>query len=152
MSEDIQITITGNSVEDTELRYTPTGVAIAKFRVASTPRHFDKTANEWKDGEALFLPVTVWRQQAENVCESVYRGTRVVVTGRLKQRSYETKEGEKRTVYEVDADDVAVSLKFATAKVAKASRSTAAQASGGQAQTDPWASADPGGFSDAPPV
>jgi single-strand DNA-binding protein len=150
MSGDTQITLTGNLVDEPELRFTPAGQPVARFRIASVPRIFDKTTSEWRDGEGLFLTVNVWRQQAEHVCESANKGTRVVVTGRLKQRSYETKEGEKRTVFEVEADDVAVSLKFATAKVAKAARSTAAQ-SGSKSESDPWAAADPGGFSDEPP-
>jgi single-strand DNA-binding protein len=120
---DTSITICGNLVDDPELKFTPNGHAVANFRVASTPRFFDKQANEWKDGESLFLTCTVWRQQAEHVAESLQRGHRVVVVGRLKQRSYETREGEKRTVYEVEAEDVAVSLKNATAKVEKAQRS-----------------------------
>ena len=147
---DTAITITGNAVEDPELRYTPNGVPVANFRVASTPRYLDRTSGDWKDGESTFLTVRIWKQQAENVCESVTRGTRLIVTGKLRQRSYETKEGEKRTVYEVDADDVSVSLKFATAKIARAKRSTSAQATGDQ-PADPWATAEPGGFSDEPP-
>ena len=146
---DTTITITGNAVDNPELRYTPNGVPVANFRVASTPRYLDKTSGDWKDGESTFLTVRIWKQQAENVCESVTRGTRIVVTGKLRQRSYETKEGEKRTVYEVDADDVSVSLKFATCKVTKATRSGPAQSAGQSG--DPWTSADPGGFSDSPP-
>jgi single-strand DNA-binding protein len=151
-----QMTLVGNLVDDPELRFTPAGQPVAKFRVASTPRYFDKTANEWKDGDSLFLTCTVWRQAAENVAESLTRGMRVIVTGRLKQRSYETKEGEKRTVYELEADDVAVSLLRATAKVQKVNRSgnsgQAAPASSGPGsrEADPWASA-PGGYSDEPP-
>ena len=106
MSNDTQLTITGNLVDDPELRFTPSGQPVAKFRIASTPRYFDKQANAWKDGESLFLTVNVWRQAAENVAESMTRGTRAIVTGRLRQRSYETKEGEKRTVYELEADEV----------------------------------------------
>lgn len=120
MAGETQITYIGNVVADPELRFTPSGAAVCNFRMASTPRTFDKTTNEWKDGEALFLTVNVWRQQAEQVAESVTRGMRVVVAGVLKSRSYDTKEGEKRTVFEVEAEDVAVSLKFATAKVTKA--------------------------------
>lgn len=127
---DTTITICGNLVDDPELRFTPQGHAVAKFRVASTPRYFDKQTNEWKDGDGLFLSVNVWRQQAEHVAESLQRGHRVVVVGRLKQRSYETREGEKRTVYEIEADDVAVSLKNATAKPEKAQRSGGGQQSG----------------------
>src|ERR1700680_2784307 len=103
---DTQITLCGKLVADPELRYTPTGQAVANFRVASTPRFLDKATNEWKDGDSLFLTCNVWRQAAENVAESLQRGMRVIVTGRLKQRSYETREGEKRTVYEIEVDDV----------------------------------------------
>jgi single-strand DNA-binding protein len=120
---DTQITIAGNLVDDPELRYTPTGQAVANFRVASTPRFLDKATNEWKDGDSLFLTCNVWRQAAENVAESLQRGMRVIVTGRLKQRSYETREGEKRTVYEVEVDDVGPSMRNASAKVTKSNRS-----------------------------
>jgi single-strand DNA-binding protein len=149
-----QLTITGNLVDDPELRFTPSGQPVAKFRIASTPRYFDKQANEWKDGDSLFLTVNVWRQAAENVAESMTRGTRAIVTGRLRQRSYETKEGEKRTVYEIEADEVAVSLRNATAKVTKASRSSTGNRGQGQRQgeADPWATGAPaGGYSDEPP-
>ena len=120
---DTQITIVGNLVDDPELRYTPTGQAVANFRVASTPRFLDKNTNEWKDGDSLFLSCNVWRQAAENVAESLQRGMRVIVSGRLRQRSYETKEGEKRTVYEIEVDEVGPSLRNASAKVTKSSRS-----------------------------
>ena len=120
---DTQITIIGNLVDDPELRYTPTGQAVAKFRVASTPRFRDNSTGEWKDGDSLFLTCNVWRQAAENVAESLQRGMRVIVSGRLRQRSYETREGEKRTVYEVEADEVGPSLRNASAKVVKSSRS-----------------------------
>jgi len=120
---DTQITIAGNLVDDPELRFTPSGQPVAKFRVASTPRFLDKNTNEWKDGDSLFLTCNVWRQAAENVAESLTRGTRVIVSGRLRQRSYETKEGEKRTVYEVEVDDVGPSLRNASAKVSKMARS-----------------------------
>jgi single-strand DNA-binding protein len=123
MAGDTQITVVGNLVSDPELRYTPTGVAVANFRVASTPRTFDRQANEWKDGDSLFLTCNVWRQAAENVAESLQRGMRVIVTGRLHQRSYETREGEKRTVFEVEVDDVGPSMRNASAKVAKSNRS-----------------------------
>src|SRR5229473_2769791 len=123
MAGDTQITVVGNLVSDPELRYTPTGVAVANFRVASTPRTFDRQANEWKDGDSLFLTCNVWRQAAENVAESLQRGMRVIVTGRLKQRSYETREGEKRTVFEVEVDDVGPSMRNASAKVTKSNRS-----------------------------
>src|SRR5579859_1453262 len=116
---DTQITIAGNLVDDPELRFTPSGQPVAKFRVASTPRFLDKNTNEWKDGDSLFLTCNVWRQAAENVAESLTRGMRVIVSGRLRQRSYETKEGEKRTVYEVEVDDVGPSLRNASAKVNK---------------------------------
>ncbi|SRR5712691_3539699 len=157
---DTQITITGNLVEDPELRFTPLGQPVARFRVASVPRYFDKAANEWRDGDGLFLTVSIWRQQAENVCESLTRGTRVIVTGKLRQRSYETKEGDKRTVLEVEADEVAPSLKFASAKVTKVSRSRAdsgatrpsgSQGNAGGGDADPWATDSPGGYSDEPP-
>ena len=120
---DTQITIAGNLVSDPELRYTPTGQAVATFRVASTPRFMDRNTNEWKDGESLFLSCNVWRQAAENVAESLQRGMRVIVNGRLRQRQYETREGEKRTVYEVEVDDVGPSLRNASAKVTKSNRS-----------------------------
>ena len=120
---DTQITIAGNLVDDPELRFTPAGQPVARFRVASTPRFLDKNTNEWKDGDSLFLTCNVWRQAAENVAESLTRGMRVIVSGRLRQRSYETKEGEKRTVYEVEVDDVGPSLRNASAKVNRAARS-----------------------------
>ena len=158
MSGDTILTIAGNLVDDPELRFTPDGQPVARFRVASTPRVYDKGSQEWRDGESLFLTVNVWRQQAEHVAETVQRGTRVIVTGRLRQRSYEAKEGEKRTVYEIEADDVAVSLKNATAKVARARRSgggsgggSGGNQGGGRTEADPWATASPGGFSDEPP-
>ena len=123
MAGETIITVVGNLVDDPELRFTPSGAAVANFRIASTPRTFDRQSNEWKDGEALFLSCAVWRQAAENVAESLQKGMRVVVQGRLKQRSYETREGEKRTVFELEVDEVAPSLKYATAKVTRASRS-----------------------------
>ena len=171
---DTAITIAGNLVDDPELRFTPAGQPVAKFRIASTPRYLDKNTNEWKDGDSLFLTCNVWRQAAENVAESLTRGMRVIVSGRLRQRSYETKEGEKRTVYEVEVDDVGPSLRNASAKVNKMARSGAngggqggsgggqgggrssgagnAQGQGGSGQdTDPWASDGGGNFSDEPP-
>jgi single-strand DNA-binding protein len=161
---DTVITVVGNLTADPELRFTPSGAAVANFTVASTPRSFDKTTNEWKDGEALFLRCSVWRQAAENVAESLQRGTAVIVQGRLKQRSYETKEGEKRTVYELDVDEVGPSLRWATAKVTKASRGGGGGGGfggsngGGSSPSndDPWASApaggaSAGGWSDEPP-
>jgi single-strand DNA-binding protein len=177
MAGDTQITVVGNLVSDPELRYTPTGVAVANFRVASTPRTFDRQANEWKDGDSLFLTCNVWRQAAENVAESLQRGMRVVVMGRLHQRSYETREGEKRTVFEVEVDDVGPSLRNASAKVTRSNRSGGGGGGGGgyggggggggssygggggggggsqggsggsRANDDPWA-ADSGGFGD----
>ncbi|WP_405584107.1 single-stranded DNA-binding protein [Streptomyces sp. NBC_01190] len=119
MAGETVITVVGNLVDDPELRFTPSGAAVAKFRVASTPRTFDRQTNEWKDGESLFLTCSVWRQAAENVAESLQRGMRVIVQGRLKQRSYEDREGVKRTVYELDVDEVGASLRSATAKVTK---------------------------------
>ena len=150
-----QITIVGNLVEDPELRFTPAGQPVAKFRIASTPRYLDKASGEWKDGDSLFLTVNVWRQAAENVAESMTRGMRAIVTGRLRQRSYETKEGEKRTVYEIEADEVGVSLRNATAKVTKATRTSGGQAARNQgsrnAGADPRAAEGPGGYTDEPP-
>jgi len=142
---DTNITIIGNLVNDPELRFTPSGAAVAKFTVASTPRYLDKATNEWKDGDSIFLQCQIWRQAAENVAESLTRGMRVLVSGRLKQRSYETKEGEKRTVFEVEVDEVGPSLRNATAKVTRTQR---AGGSGGAAapaadafNDDPWAAA-----------
>ena len=167
---DTQITIVGNLVGDPELRYTQTGQAVATFRVASTPRFRDNATGEWKDGDSLFLSCNVWRQAAENVAESLQRGSRVIVSGRLRQRSYETREGEKRTVYEVEVDDVGPSLRNASAKVTKSSRSGGGYGGQGQggsgggpsggygggssgaAAGDPWASeAGDGGTTDEPP-
>ena len=119
---DTQITLIGNLTNDPELRFTPSGAAVAKFTVASTPRYMDRQTNEWKDGDTLFLQCQIWRQAAENVAESLTRGMRVIVSGRLKQRSYETKEGEKRTVFEVEVDEVGPSLRNATARVTKIGR------------------------------
>ncbi|ASU81721.1 single-stranded DNA-binding protein [Nocardiopsis gilva YIM 90087] len=122
MAGETQITLVGNLVDDPELRFTPSGAAVANFRVASTPRMFDKQSGEWRDGESMFLTCSVWRQYAENVAESLQRGMRVIVQGRLKQRSYETKEGEKRTVFEIDVEEVGPALRSATAKVTKTQR------------------------------
>src|ERR1700709_2188281 len=122
MAGETVITVIGNLTNDPELRFTPNGAAVASFTVASTPRTFDRQSNEWKDGDTLFLRCTVWRQAAENVAESLHKGTRVIVQGRLKQRSFETREGEKRTVVELEADEVGVSLRSATARVSKANR------------------------------
>jgi single-strand DNA-binding protein len=161
---DTQITIVGNLVDDPELRFTPAGQPVARFRVASTPRFRDNATGEWKDGDSLFLTCNVWRQAAENVAESLTRGMRVIVSGRLKQRSYETKEGEKRTVYEVEVDDVGPSLRSASAKVNRVARtggqgggyqqggrSSGGQGGGSGQDADPWASDGPGGYSDEPP-
>ena len=143
MAGETTITVVGNLVADPELRFTPSGAAVASFRIASTPRSFDKNTNEWKDGESLFLTCSVWRQYAENVAESLTKGTRVIVTGRLKQRSYETREGEKRTVFEIEVEEVGPSLRYATAKVTRAARGAGGGGySGGAASgggDDPWA-------------
>jgi single-strand DNA-binding protein len=143
MAGETVITVIGNLTNDPELRFTPNGAAVASFTVASTPRTFDRQSNEWKDGDTLFLRCTVWRQAAENVAESLHKGTRVVVQGRLKQRSFETREGEKRTVVELEADEVGVSLRSATAKVSKSSRSSA----GGGSNGGPGGNSGGGSFS-----
>jgi single-strand DNA-binding protein len=167
---DTTITVVGNLTADPELRFTPSGAAVANFTVASTPRIYDRQSGEWKDGEALFLRCNIWREAAENVAESLTRGSRVILTGRLKQRSFETREGEKRTVFEVEVDEIGPSLRYATAKVNKASRngsggggfggggggggSRPATPSGPPAD-DPWGSAPAsgsfGGADDEPP-
>lgn len=164
MAGETTITVVGNLTADPELRFTQSGAAVASFTVASTPRTLDRQSGEWKDGEALFLRCNVWRQVAENVAESLTRGSRVLVTGRLRQRSFETKEGEKRTVIELEVDEIGPSLRYATAKVNKVSRGDGGggfgggggQSRGGGAPVDdPWGSAPPagsgGGFSDEPP-
>ncbi len=151
---DVTITVIGNLTDDPELRFTPSGAAVAKFRVASTPRFLDRQTNEWKDGEPLFLACNIWRQAAENVAESLQRGARVIVTGRLRQRSYETREGEKRTVMELEVDEIGPSLRYATAKVQKMQRTSGGGGygsgggsgnggGGGGSFDDPWASAAP---------
>jgi single-strand DNA-binding protein len=142
MAGDTPITVVGNLTADPELRFTPSGAAVANFTVASTPRTFDRQTNDWKDQETLFLNCSVWRQAAENAAESLTRGMRVIVSGRLKARSYETREGEKRTVFEIDVEEVGPSLKMATAKVQKTSRSGGGQGGGFQSGggDDPWAS------------
>jgi len=165
MAGETVITVVGNLVDDPELRFTPSGAAVAKFRVASTPRTFDRQTNEWKDGESLFLTCSVWRQAAENVAESLQRGMRVIVQGRLKQRSYEDREGVKRTVYELDVEEVGASLRSATAKVTKTSGGGGRggqqggygggqgggggwggqQGGGGAPADDPWATSAPAG-------
>jgi len=166
MAGDTVITVVGNLTADPELRFTPSGAAVASFTIASTPRTFDKNTNEWKDGEALFLRCSIWRQAAESVAESLQRGMRVIAQGRLKQRSYETREGEKRTVIELEVDEIGPSLKYATAKVNRTQRGSSSGGgfgssgsdSGGSAAPadDPWGSAPSsapsgGGFSDEPP-
>ncbi|WP_326567317.1 single-stranded DNA-binding protein [Amycolatopsis rhabdoformis] len=173
MAGDTVITVIGNLTSDPELRFTPSGAAVANFTVASTPRTLDRQSGEWKDGEALFLRCNIWRQAAENVAESLTRGARVVVQGRLKQRSFETKEGEKRTVVELEVDEIGPSLRYATAKVNKVSRGGGGDfggsgggggggnrgggGGGGMPADDPWGSAPPasggggGGFADEPP-
>ena len=143
---DTNITMIGNLVDDPELRFTPSGHAVANFTVASTPRNFDSKTNEWKDGDTLYLRCSLWRQPAENVAESLTKGMRVILSGRLKQRSYETKEGEKRTVFEVEVDEVGPSLRYATAKVTKTTRQAGAPSgfsapSAGTSNDDPWAAA-----------
>jgi len=160
MAGETTITVVGNLTDDPELRFTPSGAAVAKFRIASTPRTMDRQSGEWKDGEPLFLACNVWRDAAEHVAESLQRGARVIVQGRLRQRSYETREGEKRTVYELEVDEIGPSLRYATAKVQKMSRSGgggggfgASGGGGGNRQSsgggggnnfdDPWATAAP---------
>ncbi|OLE22541.1 MAG: single-stranded DNA-binding protein [Catenulispora sp. 13_1_20CM_3_70_7] len=139
MAGETVITVVGNLTDDPELRFTPSGAAVANFTVASTPRTFDRQTNEWKDGDALFMRCSIWRQSAENVAESLTRGMRVIVSGRLRQRSYETKEGEKRTVVELDVEEIGPSLKYATAKVTKANRP------GGQGGPGGWGGGSGGG-------
>jgi single-strand DNA-binding protein len=172
MAGETVITVVGNLTNDPELRFTPSGAAVASFTVASTPRTLDRGTTEWKDGEALFLRCSIWRQAAENVAESLQKGARVIVQGRLKQRSFETREGEKRTVIELDVDEIGPSLRYATAKVNKAGRGGGGftggggggggfsggndgggYGSGGAPVDDPWSSPAPagGGFSDEPP-
>ncbi|MFF8840539.1 single-stranded DNA-binding protein [Streptomyces sp. NPDC015130] len=146
MAGETVITVVGNLVDDPELRFTPQGAAVAKFRVASTPRVFDRQTNEWKDGDSLFLTCSVWRQAAENVAESLARGMRVIVQGRLKQRSYEDREGVKRTVYELDVDELGPCLKSATAKVTKAGGRGGQQGGGGGG----WGGSGGGGQQAAP--
>ncbi|MFF1612260.1 single-stranded DNA-binding protein [Amycolatopsis sp. NPDC058278] len=166
MAGDTTITIIGNLTADPELRYTTSGAAVANFTVASTPRTFNRATGEWEDGEALFLRCTIWKQAAENVAESLTRGARVVVQGRLKQRSFETKEGEKRTVVELEVDEIGPSLRYATAAVTKNPKNASARVNPDRVTStdaapagDPWGAADErelvgasaGGFSDEPP-
>jgi len=149
MAGETVITVIGNLTADPELRFTPSGAAVANFTVASTPRTLDRQTGEWKDGEALFLRCNIWRQAAENTAESLTRGMRVIVSGRLRQRSYETREGEKRTVVEMEVDEIGPSLRYATAKVNKAARQGGASGNGGYGSSgsfgppsdDPWSSA-----------
>jgi single-strand DNA-binding protein len=140
MAGETVITVVGNLTGDPELRFTPSGAAVANFTIASTPRNFDRQTNEWKDGDTLFLNCSIWRQAAENVAESLQKGMRVVAQGRLKARSYETREGEKRTVMELDVEEVGPSLKYATAKVTRAARSGGGGGGFGGGGDDPWAS------------
>ncbi|WP_261567461.1 single-stranded DNA-binding protein [Frankia gtarii] len=177
MAGETVITVVGNLTSDPELRFTSSGAAVASFTIASTPRTLDRQTNEWKDGEALFLRCSIWRQAAEHVAESLQKGARVIVTGRLKQRSFETREGEKRTVIELEVDEVGPSLRYATAKVVRAARGGGAGAGGGGGYSgggggggfgapasvpsgapaggvpndDPWSQQPAGGFSDEPP-
>jgi single-strand DNA-binding protein len=166
MAGETIMTVIGNLTADPELRFTASGAAVANFTVASTPRTFDRASGEWKDGEALFLRCNIWRQPAEHVAESLTRGARVIVSGRLKQRSFETKEGEKRTVIELEVDEIGPSLRYATAKINRAQRSDGGGGGGGYGSSggsrpsappsdDPWGSAPPagsaGGYSDEPP-
>lgn len=139
MANDTQITVIGNLVDDPALRFTPTGTPVANFRIASTPRTYDRQTGEWKDGEALFLGCTVWRQAAEHVAETLTKGMRVIVNGRLKQRTFTTKEGEHRSAYEIDVDEVGPSLRNATAKVTRAERQQAQRGASEPAANDPWA-------------
>nr|Q8KSB6.1 RecName: Full=Single-stranded DNA-binding protein; Short=SSB [Paenarthrobacter aurescens]AAM74937.1 single-stranded DNA-binding protein [Paenarthrobacter aurescens] len=165
MAGETTITVIGNLTSDPELRFTPSGSAVANFTIASTPRTFDRQSNEWKDGETLFLRASVWREAAENVAESLTKGTRVIVSGRLKSRSYETKEGEKRTVIELEVDEIGPSLRYANAKVNRTQRNNnqgagngggfGNQGAGAQAtqQDDPWAansSASAGSWGNGP--
>ena len=155
MAGETPITLIGNLTADPELRFTPNGAAVANFTVASTPRTFDRQTNEWKDGDAMFLNCSVWRQYAENVAESLSKGTRVIVSGRLKSRSYETREGEKRTVFEIDVDEVGPALRYATAKVTRTQGGGGGgnwqgnqggnTGGGGGQQSDPWSSSGASG-------
>lgn len=165
---DINVTVVGNLTNDPELRFTPSGAAVASFTVATSSRLLDKTTNEWKDGDPTYLRCSVWRQYAENVAESLTKGTRVIVSGKLKQRSFETREGEKRTVMEVEVEDVGPALRYATAKVNRVQRSDGGFAGGGQGgdqfggqfgsqgngnepASDPWATGAPAANFDEPP-
>ncbi|MDR2896006.1 MAG: single-stranded DNA-binding protein [Propionibacteriaceae bacterium] len=155
MSGETPITIVGNLTGDPELRFTPSGAAVANFTVASTPRTFDRASNEWKDGDAMFLNCSVWRQVAENVAESLAKGMRVIVQGRLKSRSYETNTGERRTVFEIDVDEVGPALRYAVAKVTRnpghGGQAQGSQSSAGWQATEPPASDPWANQSDTPP-
>ncbi|CUU61117.1 single-strand DNA-binding protein [Parafrankia irregularis] len=152
MAGETVITVVGNLTADPELKFTPNAVAVAGFTIASTPRTFDQQSGKWVDGDPLFLRCSLWRQAAEHVTESLTKGTRVIVTGRLKQRSYETREGDKRTVFELDVDEIGPSLKFATARVSRAARGTGTGTTGPAAGGgDPWSAPPSGGDLDAPP-
>ena len=157
MSNETQVTVIGNLAGAPELRFTSSGAAVANFRILSTPRTFDKQANEWKDGETLGLSCSIWREAAENVAESLTKGMRVIVQGRLVQRSYEDRDGQKRTVVELQVDEIGPSLKYASAKVTRAQRSSGGNSGGfggapASGQGDPWAGSAPaGGFSETPP-
>jgi single-strand DNA-binding protein len=149
---DNTMTLAGNLVDDPELRYTQAGQPVARFRIAQTPRYRDSSTGQWTDGEPLFLTCQVWRQPAENAAETLTRGIRVIVTGKLRQRSYQTKDGDKRTIYELDCDEVGVSLRTATAKVQKVTRASTGTADrSGHADPDPQASEPSGEYSDEPP-
>lgn len=151
MAGDTVISVVGNLVDDPTLSFTPSGVAVSNFTIASTPRKFDKNADKWVDEPALFMRCSLWRQAAENVAESLVRGTRVIAMGRLVQRSYETKEGEKRTVVELQVDEVGPSTKYATVKVTKAERGNSGGGASGGPANDPWGSAPATGADDSPP-
>ncbi len=163
MAGETVITVVGNLTADPELRYTQNGLAVANFTIASTPRTFDRAANDWKDGESLFLRASVWREFAEHVAGSLSKGSRVIATGRLKQRNYETKEGEKRTSFEIEVDEIGPSLRYATAQVTRASSGASRGGQSGQGAEEPWASAPasdspsgdvwntPGNFNDETP-
>lgn len=142
---DTPITIVGNLVADPELRFTPSGAAVANFRVATTPRVFNRDTNQWEDGDAVFLTCNAWRQMAENIAESLTKGMRVIVAGKLRQRSYQTNDGENRTVYEIEVDEVGPSLRYATATVTRADRQGSGQQQGGGGQST-WGNPSTGGF------
>ncbi|MBN0040192.1 single-stranded DNA-binding protein [Cellulosimicrobium cellulans] len=151
MAGDTVITVIGNLTADPELRFTPSGAAVANFTIASTPRTFDRQANEWKDGDTLFMRCSLWREAAENVAESLTKGTRVIAQGRLVQRSYETREGEKRTVVELQVDEIGPSLAYASAKVTRSQRGGNGGGQRPGAGGDAWSSSGGSSFSDEPP-